>query len=226
MWNLLKEKFFPPPETKWLVHLMVPSFFLVVSALVLIVEKSFFQSGLLALTLLIELVYAISGKKSFFITGLLLFAAASAYCYWMEGNIVWTLTLFISLYLAYEITGEVQTIFLQKESLQKELERDVDLWKNRFETIREKIDGDKVIWETEMDKLTAAIEEKKSEIESLRVLISISHKETRRAEKKMEGLNQALGSQQEALKARQLINESLQTKKSAKQPISLKDLRC
>ena len=223
-WNRIREKLFPPPESKWLSWLIVPACFLVTSALVVLVQTNLKEAIALFMALGILVLYAITGKKSLFLGGFFAFMGVVTYLFWLEWNIPWLGTIFLSLYLSYEITGEVQNIFDVKENVEKDLRRDLDLWKSRFETLREKIGEDKQILETEIEKHEQIAIEKQRELESLRVLISISHKETRRAEDKIEELKQSIGNQQDALNYRQTINKSLQTKKSIKQPISLKDL--
>jgi hypothetical protein len=168
--------------------------------------------------------FSITGKKNLFLAGFFLFMISVTYLFWLDWNVLWLGSLFLSLYLGYEIIGEVQAIFAKKEVNEMGLTRDVDLWKTRFETLREKIDSDKEVFETEILKQESAVKEKGAEMDSLRVLIGISHKETRRLEEIVYELKQSIGNQQDALNYRQTINKSLQTKKSIKQPISLKDL--
>ena len=252
-WNRIREKLFPPPEARWLVWVVVPIYFLACSAIVLLIEKSPFHAGSLFLALAVQFVYAITGNKSLFLAGFFGFIATVTYLFWLDWNIAWLATLSISLYLGYEITGRVQTLFLEKETVQNELGQGVELWKTRFETLREKMSQDKEVWEGEISKHEQTVDEKKKEMDSLRVLIAISHKETRFAEEQiyelrklkensfgldlhdikakyeetkllLEKANQALDAQEEALRNRQTINELLQTKRSSKNPISLKDL--
>lgn len=252
-WNRIREKIFPPPEARWLVWVIVPIYFLAASAIVLLVEKSPLHAGSIFLALIVHFVYAITGNKSLFLAGFFGFIATVTYLFWLDWNVAWLATLAISLYLGYEITGRVQTIFQEKETVQNELGQGVELWKSRFETLREKMAQDKEVWEGEISKHEQAVALKKQEMDSLRVLIGISHKETRKAEEQihelrklkensfgldlhdlktkyeetkllLEKANQALDAQEEALRNRQTINELLQTKKSSKNPISLKDL--
>ncbi len=237
-WNRIRDKIFPPPEAKWLVWMVVPVWFLVVSAIVALVEKSPLIALTLFFALVVHVVYAVTGNKRLFLAGFFGFIATVTYLFWPNWNIAWLATLSISLYLGYEITSRVQTIFQESELGQKELKQGLELWKNRFETLLEKMKQDKEVAEAEIAKYEEALSAKKREMDSLRVLISISHKETRRVEEQMndfkvkyneaEGLlqkaNQALDAQEEALRNRQTINELLQTKKSGKNPISLKDL--
>jgi hypothetical protein len=216
IWYKTQEKICPPGEGKWLVWLVIPPLFLGVSA---ILAKMYGASVCpVAFALVIQIFYVMTGKKNLFLLGVLGWLGTAIYLglgdLW---NVGYLGTILLSLFLSYEITGQARLIFQGKESQQKELERDVDLWKTRFETLHEKITSDKEVVEGEIEKLEQVIEARKKEIESLRVLIALSHKETRRAE-------EMLGSQQEALKHRQTINESLQVKRTAKPAISLKDL--
>ncbi len=224
VWNQVREKLFPPPESKWLAWLIVPAYFLATSAIVVLAQTNLADAIVLFMALGVLVVYAITGKKSLFLSGFFAFMATVTYLFWLDWNVPWLGTIFLSLYLGYEITGEVQNIFHVKEIAEKDLRRDAELWQSRFEILREKIEEDKVIWESEIEKRQQAFEDKSKEMDSLRVLIGISHKETRRAEEKIDELKQSIGNQQDALNYRQTINKSLQTKKSTKQPISLKDL--
>ena len=177
--------------------------------------------------------------------------------FYLQGDfiwkIIWIATLCIPLILAYEMTGQIKKRVQTKDLSEKELTRDVELWKSRFETLHEKIGGDKEVWEEEMDKLNQVVQDKKEEVDSLRVLIQVSHKETRKAEEQiaeletkqdngeavrlLEELNELRCTHHETelllekanhslegLRQRQTINESLHTKKASKQSISLKDL--
>ena len=188
-----------------------------------------------------------------------LLVASALTGYYLQGDFVWNLiwlsTLCIPLVLAYDMTGQMKKRAQTKDLSERELARDVELWRTRFETLREKITSDKEVWEREIDTLNRVVQERKEEADSLRVLIQVSHKETRKAEERfyeltaqttetscileelnelrckhhetellLEKANKTLESQQEALRQRQTINESLHTKPATKPTISLKDL--
>ena len=245
IWNQFREKMFPPPNAKWLVWIMVPSSLLLLSANLLLFETAAIQAGLLSFALLIQIVFALTGRKTVFTLATTALIGATVYFLGISGKSLWLGTLFIPLYLSYQITSQVLNLFVDLEGKQKELERDSNLWKTRFETLREKIDGDKEVWEREIDQLSETLAEKQLEMERLRVLIHLSHKETRQnsiqdrrildelnelrckhheTELLLEKANQELDAQQGALRGRQTINELLQSKTTVKKPISLKDL--
>ncbi len=216
IWYRAQEKICPPGETKWIGWLAVPLLFLGVSSVLAKMHGS--SVCPVAFALALQVLYVVTGRTNLFVLGLLGWLGTVIY---LGLGDLWNLgylgTILISLFLSYEISSQARSVFEGREFQKKELERDVELWKSRFETLHEKITSDKEVVDCEIDKLEKVIEARKKEIESLRVLIALSHRETRRAE-------EMLGSQQEALKHRQTINESLQVKRSAKQPISLKDL--
>ena len=174
MWQILRDRVLSPSQV-W-----IPSALLVGSASLLMVGG---HPLLVLLALFIQGGYAVTGKKSWFFLGLGSVVVASFYfldqTFW---NVGWVFTLLLSLWVSYEMIGEVQGITQQKDLSYKEMEKGVDLWKTRFETLRDKITSDKEVWEGEIEKLEQRIIEKKDEADSLRVLIKISHKETKRAE--------------------------------------------
>lgn len=201
-------------------ELVTPPIFLVLSAFVALIPEAKFFAMALLFAVVLQMVLAITGRKGLFLLGCVGLGVGVLYMLWQEPliwNMGWAATIFLSLFLGYEMIAPMHSMFQARDAAQKELERDVLLWKSRFETLGEKITSDKELKESELQKLHQVIEQKQKEMEALRVLITLSHKETRRAEALLE-------SQQEALRQRQVINESLQTKKTTKQPISLKDL--
>jgi len=174
MWHVLRDRVLSPTQV-W-----IPSALLAGSAVLLIVGG---HPLLVLLALAVQGIYAATGKKGLFLLGASAVVLASFYLLdktvW---NLGWAFTLLISLWVGYEMIGEVQGITSERDLSYKELEKGVDLWKTRFETLRDKIASDKEVWEGELGKLEEIIAEKKDEADSLRVLIQVSHKETKRAE--------------------------------------------
>jgi hypothetical protein len=232
-WNQIKEKLLPPPDAKWLVWHLVPFSFLFLSIYLAMPRWTEFHKEAIFFAALLQIILVAFNKRGLFFLGLLGYTAFVSYLLFLEPslnriwNSGWLMTLYISLFTCYQINLELSGIFESSALKEKDLQRDVDLWKSRFETLHEKIVSDKEVVDQEIGKYENLIELKQKEADSLRVLISISHKETRRLEETLfhlEKTNQDLHTQQEALRQRQTINESLQSKKASKQPISLKDL--
>lgn len=239
-WNQIREKLLPPPDAKWLSWLFVPLSSLFFSTYLALSNWTEFHKEAIFFALTLEIFLVLFHKKALFLLGLLAYVVGMTCLLLVEPktNLIWNsgwlLTVFLSLFLCYQIHFEVSEIFESSAIKEKDLKRDADLWKSRFETLHEKIVSDKEVVDLEIEKMQAALLEKEKEKDSLRLLIGISHKETRRLEemeikheetlKLLEKAHDDLKMQQEALRQRQTINESLQAKKTSKQPISLKDL--
>jgi len=223
----------------WLYVTKGPFFFFFSTFLALWNGTNFHKQAIFC-ALCLQILLVVCNKRALFLLGLLTYVSAVTYLLFLEPkenliwNCGWLFTIFLSLFLCYQIHFEVYEIFENSALKEKDLKRDADLWKSRFETLHEKIVSDKQVVDLEIENLQKVIIEKEREKDCLRLLIQISHKDTRRLEeieqkheetlKLLEKANENLQAQQEALRQRQTINESLQAKKTSKQPISLKDL--
>jgi hypothetical protein len=188
-WNHIRDTLIKDEGKRWIALQSIALVFLTISASAVLITKAPFHAfGIFYASLLI--IFRLRGGKKSFLFPLFLMIPLLAYLANKQPqedflwNIAWISTLYLSVLIFHLVKQNTETIFSKIEEDEKVLKRDLDLWKSRFETLSEKKVSDKVAFEEELEKIKSVISEKEDDLNLLRKIIHLSHKETRKIEEK------------------------------------------
>jgi hypothetical protein len=182
MKDAILKQFFAPIKARFRLLLILPALNLLVLSIVLLFLHSPKEAILLAMGGVSLTVFLVGSKRfvSLFYYSSLLFNLMIFVVTWNNDAIwtkVWSLSMMISLTIAYFMSREVLDFFYKDERVSKENEAEKGLWRNRFETLRDTHNVEIVNLEEELSKSLDGFTEKNKQIEALERLVEVTHKE-------------------------------------------------
>lgn len=182
MKDVILKQFFAPIKARFRLLLILPALNLLVLSIVLLFLKSPKEAILLAMAAISITVFLIGSKKfvSLFYFSSLVFNVVVFVLTWNTDawwTKAWSLSMMLSLTIAYYLSREVLDFFYKEERISKENESEKGLWRNRFETLRDTHNLEIVSLEEELSKSLDGFTEKNKQIEALERLVEVTHKE-------------------------------------------------
>ncbi len=189
LWRKLSLRLFFPEERRLLIWTLVGPLLLVCSSLVLLSSFAPLQTLLLAMgvTLLLTFYFAPEKIAQFAFGGVIVF---SLYC--LKANsekisfleVVWTTQYVLSLFIAQKMIFSTKEYLLTTVKSYRAIVSDKELWESRFDTLREKIESDRKVWEIEIEAANNQAEEQVAYAKSLRRLVETAHSTIRQLEQR------------------------------------------
>ncbi|MCH9617637.1 MAG: hypothetical protein SP4CHLAM5_09960 [Chlamydiia bacterium] len=182
MKDVILKQFFAPIKARFRLLLLLPALNLLILSIVLLFRSSPKEAILLAMAGISLTVFLVGSKRfvSLFYYSSLLFNLMIFVVTWSNDALwtkVWSLSMMISLSIAYFLSKEVLDFFYKEERAAKESEAEKGLWRNRFETLRDTHNMEIVNLEEELSKSLDGFTEKNKQIEALERLVEVTHKE-------------------------------------------------
>lgn len=189
IWKKIRLNLFFPEEKRAVFWVLVGPILLLFSSIVLLCSFAPLQSLILTLgvVLLITSYFAPERIAQIYLGLTIIFSLYS-----LRGQtsmisateLIWTLQFILALYVAQQSIFHTKGFVLSSARLKKGLEDDNDLWRSRFDTLREKIANDRQVWESEIELAKAEVEEKVAYAQSLRRLVETAHSQIRMLEER------------------------------------------
>ncbi len=187
IWKKLRVRLFFPEEKRAVFWVLVGPILLLFSSIVLLSSFAPLKSLILTLgvVLLITSYFAPERIAQIYLGLIIIF---SLYSLKNQSSLIslteliWTLQFILALYVAQQSIFHTKGFVLSSARLKKGLEEDNDLWRTRFDTLREKMTNDRQVWESEIELAKSEVEEKIAYAQSLRNLVQTAHSQIRMLE--------------------------------------------
>lgn len=186
-WKKISLKLFFPEKKRMLFWALMGPMLLLFSSVVLTLHTAPLPSILMVMGifLLVTFYFAPPKISNFAFLGVALF---SLFCLkagergftWFD--FFWNVQYLTSLFVAQKMILSAKEYILDRVDSLKSLEEDKELWKSRFDTLREKIESDREVWEKEIEVANEEAKEKVAYAESLRRLVETAHTTIRQLE--------------------------------------------
>lgn len=180
------------PQEKWVIFwVLMGPFLLLCSSILWILSSAPLQAVVLMLGIFLMMASYFAPQKIAQISlGLILLF--TLYC--IKGQefrgVLWSLQLALSLFVIQETIFSAKSYLFSSVKLKKEFEEDAQLWRSRFETLREKIESDREVWEGEIDTANNHAQKQVAYANSLRRLVETAHGQIRMLELRNQQLTQ------------------------------------